>query len=274
MKVYYAGDNEIIDEIPSAPLHLVSVGKNIEPPADYAVVREKGRRDYHLLYAVKGEFCVVFEGKSYPVKAGDLVLYPPHSRQEYTFFADKKASSYYLHFGGSDAENILKQCSLSYGVYAVGVSEDAESVFARLIVEHSLAHPDKSVAESGLLLTLFSLLGRLKRGKEQQTFDKRLETVLIAMSKTDAPLTLVPYAEMLGVSVNRLIHLFRSCIGVSPLQYLTDRKIEHAKRFLSDSSCNVAQTATALGYDDPMYFSRLFRKKTGLSPSQYRNRIR
>lgn len=63
--------------------------------------------------------------------------------------------------------------------------------------------------------------------------------------------------------------LFKQETGVTPLEYLTDLRIEHAKGLLSSSSLTVRQVAAMVGYNDPYYFSRIFKKATGKSPSQW-----
>ncbi len=63
--------------------------------------------------------------------------------------------------------------------------------------------------------------------------------------------------------------LFKQETGVTPLEYLTTLRIEHAKGLLSSTSLTVRQIAAMVGYDDPYYFSRIFKKATGKSPSQW-----
>ena len=59
-------------------------------------------------------------------------------------------------------------------------------------------------------------------------------------------------------------------VGVSPLEYVHRLRLEEAYRLLSDSSRNVSEVAMEVGFDDANYFSRLFRKKMGMSPSLVR----
>jgi len=63
--------------------------------------------------------------------------------------------------------------------------------------------------------------------------------------------------------------LFKQETGVTPLEYLTNLRIEHAKGLLSNASLTIRQIAAMVGYDDPYYFSRIFKKATGKSPSQW-----
>lgn len=74
----------------------------------------------------------------------------------------------------------------------------------------------------------------------------------------------------LGVSETRLRTACRNAAGAAPLKIINDRVMAEARRMLLYSSMTVAETAEALGFDDPAYFSRLFAQTVGVSPRAYR----
>lgn len=78
------------------------------------------------------------------------------------------------------------------------------------------------------------------------------------------------YADSLGVAPAALRAATRAATGRSPSALLRERQILEAKRLLLSSDIGVAETAYALGFDDPAYFSRVFRAATGCSPRGYR----
>lgn len=78
--------------------------------------------------------------------------------------------------------------------------------------------------------------------------------------------------EGLGYSYEHLARLFKKQVGMSPLGYLHHRKIEEAKELLEEKGAEISQIAFRLGFNDPGYFARLFRKNTGLSPSAWAGR--
>ena len=61
---------------------------------------------------------------------------------------------------------------------------------------------------------------------------------------------------------------------VSPMQYIISLRMAAAKGYLENSVKNIAQIANEIGYDNPLYFSRLFKKHTGITPTQYRKQFR
>ncbi|WP_276326062.1 helix-turn-helix domain-containing protein [Palleronia marisminoris] len=78
------------------------------------------------------------------------------------------------------------------------------------------------------------------------------------------------YAREIGVSAEHLGRITRAMAGQSPAQFIDARRMQEARRHLAYTRLSVASVAHALGYDDPAYFSRAFRRAEGVSPSAYR----
>jgi AraC-like DNA-binding protein len=88
------------------------------------------------------------------------------------------------------------------------------------------------------------------------------------------PLTPAEIAAGLYISPRHLRQVFRQEFGLSPLAYLVNRRIDEAKRLLAASDRPIQAVAEACGFGDAFYFSRVFRKVVGASPSAYRTRQR
>ncbi|WP_346353158.1 AraC family transcriptional regulator [Azotosporobacter soli] len=83
-------------------------------------------------------------------------------------------------------------------------------------------------------------------------------------------MTVDKLAKTLGVSRSYLTVKFTNEVGVSPSQFLIQIRMENAKKLLAETDMNVSQVASTLGYTDVFYFSRLFRKRENLTPTQYK----
>lgn len=86
--------------------------------------------------------------------------------------------------------------------------------------------------------------------------------------------TLTELAEKTGYSKNQIIRLFKQNLGITPVQYGIQKKMEYAKGLLLYSDIPIIEIASRAGYVDAAYFTRTFRKCTGLSPAEYRKIVR
>ena len=96
------------------------------------------------------------------------------------------------------------------------------------------------------------------------------EAVYIIQNQYSENLTLDDVARQVFISPYYLSHLFREELGVTFLEYLTRIRMEEAKRLLCDRSLTILDISARVGYEDPSYFSKVFKKNTGVSPNQYR----
>ncbi|MBQ7933454.1 MAG: helix-turn-helix transcriptional regulator, partial [Lachnospiraceae bacterium] len=80
-------------------------------------------------------------------------------------------------------------------------------------------------------------------------------------------------AAHLHIDRTYLYRLFKHELGISPLQYLTDVRMERAVALLTETKLPVQSVAGSVGYEDALYFSKTFKKAKGVSPSDYRNKV-
>ena len=85
-------------------------------------------------------------------------------------------------------------------------------------------------------------------------------------------LSLAKVADHIGLSPNHLSAVFKEETGQSFTKYLTDHRIKTAKKLLDTSKKRSSEIAELVGYPDPHYFSSVFKKSTGMTPSQYRDK--
>lgn len=82
-------------------------------------------------------------------------------------------------------------------------------------------------------------------------------------------LTLEQISSDMGMSVSKIKRLFKEHKNTTPIYYFTRLKVKEAKRLICDTSMNFTQIADCLGYESLHYFSKVFKKHTGLSPTEY-----
>ncbi len=81
------------------------------------------------------------------------------------------------------------------------------------------------------------------------------------------------YASSRGMSVSWFIRSFRKYTGQTPMQFILSLRINNAQILLETTQYSINEIASIVGYDNQLYFSRLFRKQKGCSPSEYRKKI-
>ncbi|MDU4962495.1 MAG: AraC family transcriptional regulator [Sporomusaceae bacterium] len=84
------------------------------------------------------------------------------------------------------------------------------------------------------------------------------------------PLTVPGLAGQYGMSGRQFAYHFQKYAGVSPNEYLIERRLKRARELLQTTTCSVTEVSACVGYSDPFYFSKLFKKRTGSPPSAVR----
>ena len=106
---------------------------------------------------------------------------------------------------------------------------------------------------------------------EKAGLDERVRRAVdLLTEKLREPFALERLAKECGLSVSRLAHLFRDQMGVNLVRWREDQRIILAKHLLHATRFPVARVASLVGYDDQMYFSRVFRKRVGSCPTDFR----
>jgi len=86
------------------------------------------------------------------------------------------------------------------------------------------------------------------------------------------PIALEDLARRAHMSKSTLGRCFQECFGMAPMSYLIDLRLKQAEHLLRDTNTLIRDIAPRIGIDNPSYFARIFRKRTGLEPSAYRER--
>lgn len=103
---------------------------------------------------------------------------------------------------------------------------------------------------------------------------KRIEQSIAYMRQhLNRPLQIAKLAQVAHISASHYFVLFKRCVGYSPMEYFIRLRMQRAGQMLANTSLSVKEVAADLGYDDPFYFSRVFKSVHGTAPSNYREMI-
>lgn len=239
---------------------------------DSVVIRKKGRVDFHLVLVVKGSIEVMYHGEMFCLGKGGVFIYEPGA--EHYYRALTAASTFWIHFAGTAVCEIFSDMDITAGVYESDAGAAATDEFRILVCRNGSTNERKLVL--GTLLNLLALISdgvHRSKHSEKRGDVKNIDSIIEYMNMNyEKKLTVSTLAEMAGYSVSRFLHLFSETIGKPPMRYLRDIRLANACELLDTSEYPVSKIADLCGFNDPLYFSRVFADKYGLSPSAYRNR--
>lgn len=242
--------------------------------------RPKGRLDYQLLYIASGKAHFYFHGKEEIVTAGNMVLYRPKEEQRYYYYGVDRTEVYWVHFTGNNVKNLLRKYGIpdSRHIIHTGTSFDYKKIYLHMIQELKLTKPHYEEVLVDYLELLFIMISRLqgKKAKHGNLFllDEMEKTITYFHANYNHPISIEEYAKSRGMSISWFIRNFKDYTGSTPTQYLLSLRISNAQSLLESTSYNVTEIAEIVGYDNPLYFSRLFKKQCGVAPTEFRKQFK
>ena len=239
-------------------------------------LRPRGRVDWQIIYIAAGKGHFVLDGKEVIVPAGNMILYQPKQIQDYFYYGRDKTQVWFVHFTGREVRNILKHYEIPTDgwILHTGLSREYEDLFKRMrdeLVNCSWGYEE-------MLTYLFrELLMAMHRHMTENA--PRVSGFIqdeVDRARTyfeehyNEEISIEQYAVSRNMSTSWFNRSFRNSAGTSPMKYILDIRIRNAQVLLETTDYTISDIAALIGYDNPMYFSRLFRKAKGLSPSKYR----
>lgn len=260
-----------------AGLTPISKGNDL----DFVIDRPNGMKGFIINLTVKGQGTVFHGDESFTVNEGDLLLFPtgvPHY-----YHRSEEAEDWYhrwIYFrpraywiNRLKWENCINGVFTTKGVH-IDDQEKLELLFKQI---EELSKQDEPYSDELTLNLLEQLLIRCKMNQPnliKKRVDPRITEVLNYMAKhLNEDFSNEKLAELVCLSPSRLGHLFRDEVGMTITQWRDDQRISRAKQLLVTSNYSINQISRLIGYSDPLYFSRVFKNKAGLSPKLYREKV-
>ena len=221
-----------------------------------------------FIYVVRGEVLVEVDGAPYLCQPGQLLLIPQHTPFCIRYYRDV------IGYSGGFAPSALADANplryLSVPVHQ-GFWFDEGAFMGELfnMLATSFDKGDRVFVEKGLDL----LLSRIRPGQEDvlpPAVNRFLEVVFDAGRVCG---TVASYAGEIGISENYLSRLVKKATGRSVGAWTDIVRIQRARRLLSTTRLPIIDVASAVGVEDQSYFSRLFKKETGMTPSAFRKKM-
>lgn len=242
--------------------------------------RPRGRLDFQILYIASGKAHFFFDGVETIVSAGHMVIYRPKEEQKYYYYGVDQTEVYWVHFTGRDVKKLLHRYGIEDHVHVIhtGTALEYKYLFLQMIQELKLCKADY---EDLLVNHLHHLLIRIHRTLLTEPYSKSRthakdfdEAVQYFHKNYHTEININEYAAAHHMSVSWFIRGFKEYTDSTPTQYILSLRISNAQILLETTDYNITEIAEIVGYENPLYFSRLFKKQVGVSPSDFRKQLR
>ncbi|MDE6378608.1 MAG: AraC family transcriptional regulator, partial [Duncaniella sp.] len=246
-----------------------------------------------IYYVTAGSAAIEIGGRRVPLEPGRMYIIPPFVR--HSDICDGHFEHYYIHVyeDPSSPVHVLEDWTFPVSLEAVDRELELFERLHRLNPHMRLLHSAPSsyddsrglsmslrrnknrslcvrIESRGLLYQLIARFLAEAKPREEHTDQRIRNAIRYIRRNISKPIDLDDLIEFSCMSKDHFIRTFRREIGVTPMRYVIERKMEHAQLLLATGDMPVKSVAYAAGYDDHSYFNRLFRKEVGMTPLQYR----
>lgn len=252
-----------------------------------------GHEDFsELVIVLDGSAFQIVENDAYPITKGDVFVLDKYTSHSYTdaenfkicnvMFRPEALFEHLPHIrqnAGFQALFILEPYYAKHHQFCSRFRlkpEDfsfIQKLLAEMIHEHTQKLECWQTLLYGKFIQLCTILSRLYQDSEQNHADDviKLATAVAYIEKnfcTD--ISLSDLAQMTGYSERQFHRLFKSAFSVPPSQYITNLRLQKAQLLLKNSNQTIGELSWECGYTDQNYFSRVFKKNIGLTPTEYK----
>ena len=226
----------------------------------YSVARHS-HTSWEFIYCTSGNGVMEFDGMSCPYGENDIVAIPPgvpHSNSSKDGFTN-------IHANILDASLHVKQPAVFH--------DEGNNLILNAFLGAFLQFSADMGRQSPLLsaygnLIVFHLSALLETPSYSSAVEEISNTIL--HNYPDCDFALDKYMRGMPFSYDYLRKLFKKEVGVTPHRYLNNLRLQMSAQYLSQSdSLNVSEVSRLCGFREPLYFSRMFKKKYGMSPTAY-----
>ncbi|MDR2679530.1 MAG: AraC family transcriptional regulator [Tannerella sp.] len=250
-------------------------------PESHLFSPEKGRifNEYQLVYITKGGglFSSQSVRKEQRVTAGTMILLFPGEWHSYEPDSSTGWNEYWVGFRGMHIDNRVKKnfFSKEEPLYNIGVSSSIVGLYEDII---RIAQKEKAGYQQMISSIVLSILGSVyyknKNGQYADTYivDRINEARDIIKNNIESTLSQEDIAKKLGLGYSWYRRMFKEYTGVSPAQYQLQQKLMKAKELLTVTDRNISEIAYSLHFENVCQFSTFFKKKEGITPSEFRKR--
>ncbi|MBR8536662.1 AraC family transcriptional regulator [Carboxylicivirga sediminis] len=273
----------IIEAIKKEPqnsqLYITDIG--FYPKArDHYRCRQHGCNQYILIYCTDGGGWVSVESSKVKLSANQYYIIPPQKAHSYAANPDDPWTIYWIHYNGFMAQSLSGDSKVAQHILPSPSDriKDRLRLFNEIFVNIEMGYSPDNINYANIclwyLLGSFRYINQFRQISNDGCTDIIDRSILYMRKHLKNKLTLDLLAKQFGLSSSYYSNIFRNKTGKPPLDYLIHLRIQHACQLLDHSSLQIKEVALRIGYDDPFYFSRIFKKVMNMSPKAYKKKLK
>ena len=243
--------------------------------------RPQGCVDNILFYCVQGKGYYTLDGHTFTLNPNQYVIVPATDKPLVCWSdTEDPWSIYWVHFTSDalQAFNRAYHIVPEQGPQYIPHNEKGIRIWEEMYENLSRGYSPVNLMNTNLCLyhLIATFVFSQQQNQNSSSPEKAIirETIDYMKNNLDKTIRIEDFADLNKYSVSHFSKLFRLTTGMSPIEYFIHLKMQKACQLLYTEDSRVKQIAALLGYDDPYYFSRLFKKYMNTSPETYRKSVR
>lgn len=261
-------------EAQKLPLFLSGIGgSNFQKE----IVRPQGYHWHQILFCTAGNGIIEYAGTSKEIHPGDFIFLPKNIPHHYYPLAASWGVCW-LTFEGSNCDEILEKLQLTEPCI-ITPPEDShlEKIFEKMVnsLETDFLYCDYIC--SGLLYEFIIKLHRYSTSSADSERSKLISLIMPVLrymhDNYNKDVSMAELSSLIDVTPEHFSRIFKKAMNTTPTIFLTNIRINEAKRMLSQAGTPISLVAKETGFNDPNYFCTVFRKYVGTSPSEYQKQV-
>ncbi|MEU8386111.1 helix-turn-helix domain-containing protein [Streptosporangium sp. NPDC048865] len=243
--------------------------------ADHLMTRPNGTEETVLILCVAGTGWANVGGAQHRVGSNTALVIPRGAPHSYGASADTPWTIWWCHLRGSDLAELVEEigASASRPVIPIRRLDRAVALLDEIVTTLERDHsPASRMGASG---AAWKLLTQIVVDRAMPAPGDPLQRAMAYLAeRLDSTVRVADLAALVGVSPSHLSAMFRRATGGGVLAHHTALRMAQARHLLDTTDATVATIAREVGYPDPFYFSRHFKRMHEASPTEYRNRAK
>lgn len=230
-----------------------------------------------LIFCTGGHGYTTIYNRNYEIGPGDLIVHNPNTPHHESSDLNSPLEFFFVGLTDFQIKGMPENMLMDEGhcpVQKTAAYKDQFDIFFVELIKETLYRKEhfQMISES-ICSCILALALRVLEGAPIATGTISPHCIRIKEyidQNFTSDLNLSQLSSAVYISQTYISHIFKAEMGLSPIQYLINKRIAYAKQLLATTDMPVAQIALECGYDDPVYFSQVFKRLTEYSPKQYR----